>query len=158
MTGEVKMWESELTGGGELPMVCVVTGADAVTWISGFPVCAGVRLQARLAGLRPWCTGIAALAWPASFAGMAILAGHYGLGGQDGSLLRGLLVIPVMFATILAALAIMAAAMTVREMLEVPVPEAAQGGFNGGERWFVVRPVHPRFAAAVNGLSRPRPR
>jgi hypothetical protein len=173
LPGEVMMWESELTGGCELPMVCAVTGKVAVTRVScrqdvrpgsfgledgatgSFPVCASVRLRARLGWLLPWCTVIAVLGWPAPFAGMAIVAARYGLGRND---LRGVLVIPVMCIMTLAGLAIMAAAMKVREMLEVPVPRAVRSGFSGGERWFAVRPVHPRFAAAVNGLPRPRPR
>jgi hypothetical protein len=33
-TGQVAMWESELLARQGLPMICAITGEDAVTWDS----------------------------------------------------------------------------------------------------------------------------
>jgi hypothetical protein len=168
MTGEAVMWESELTG-GDLPMVCVVTGDKAVTWISfrlsghrrffhdeggySLPVCAGVRRRARLSA---WWPAITYLGWPASFAASAIVAHHVGVSNNAG-LLPGLLAIPLLGAAILATLAWLVVATAVAKSLAAPFPKAARDGFSGGERWYLVRPVHPRFAAAMNRLPRARP-
>lgn len=165
MTEYVRLWESELRAGRDLPRICVVTGEDAVAWESccyeyhpgdedtpqvrltgALPVCARVR---RRSLLEEWIAAIAGGGSLVTVVVGLIVGARFGqiwglwlfLGGCGGAV-----AVPV------------AAALGVRAVSHLPkIPTATVCGDRHGERYVLVGPVHPAFAAAITRLPRPRP-
>jgi hypothetical protein len=156
----VAMWESELRAGRGLPMVCAVTGADAVGWDTfdcyldpghtdtddekfegSVPVCARVL---RRVGFLVVYSGVSLLLFVLTIVGIVVA--------------RWIGVVPseVCGATTVAMwLSFVFVWPLARRGL--PEPGGVVRGVVDGERWVLVEPVHPAFVAAVARLPRPRP-
>lgn len=163
------MWQSELVG-GDLPMICAVTGQPADGWeqydffvdaqhtesddekFHGWlPVSAPVRrAQDRVAVY--WLTSLALFA-----------VGILSIIGSAYRPIRNLLDDQVWRDVGLVAgpgAAVMwLAGLVVQPLLlrNAPPPGGAGQGTVDGQLWVLVHPVHPDFAAAINALPRPRP-
>lgn len=156
----VVMWESELRGDGRLPMVCAVTGEDAVGWdtfdcyvdpdrtdvddekFEGLlPVCALVR---RRVGIVITYSAVSLLFFLLTIIGIVL---QRWIGPIPAEAAGATTV--AMWLTILV----------VKELARkgLPEPGGAIRGAVDGERWALVEPVHPHFAVAIANLPRPRP-
>jgi hypothetical protein len=155
------MWESELRAGRGLPMICAVTGEDAAGWDDIDCYLEPDHTDTddeKFQGWLPVCARV--LRWvnfQVAYSAASLLGFVFTMVAIFVQRWIGVVPAEVGGATTVAMWLSFPLLVWPLTRWRLPVPGGVVRGVVDGERWVLVEPVHPVFAAAIAGLPRPRP-